>query len=512
MRFPENLMFRFLCLTCLATATIGSEGMLQAVAADEQLGSTMTLEELQKVHKSGYRHQESVPITVQPAAEPSPALKLRLYPAPWELKPGSALLHFSRAQLMHRQLPEKVRPLWQSNEWLSGEGEGERPTRKQLKDAVDAMASIYGELREFSESEDFEWDHRLRDLRGPKVYEYLLPDVQEVRTLARALQLRIRYQLMERDFDGAIESIRHGLRLAEFVGQGETLIQKLVGISIQSIMRDSLTDTIATPGCPNLYWAIAAIPRPLLHTGDSVLWELSNIAKVLPALAEAETATWTDAMAAEQWSSIIEDLQLLTGNIGDQAGDAQLALAVASVSFVEDAKKRLLANGVDKARVAKMPSLQIVLVDASHELRRIGDDLGKAHLLPIPLSRKLAKQKQQEFQQWQQDNRMSSLAAIISGLLYPAVLQAKEAEVRTEMAYHRLMTLEALRMHAANHDGQLPETLDQLDPVPAWNDPYTGKPFEYQRQSVDGQTTVTLKAVGPTNHKPLQTLRATFSE
>ena len=48
-----------------------------------------------------------------------------------------------------------------------------------------------------------------------------------------------------------------------------------------------------------------------------------------------------------------------------------------------------------------------------------------------------------------------------------------------------LRAIEALRMHAAAHGGQLPDSLDQVTVVPVPLDPGTGKPFEYHR---DGAT------------------------
>src|SRR5262249_35611813 len=44
-----------------------------------------------------------------------------------------------------------------------------------------------------------------------------------------------------------------------------------------------------------------------------------------------------------------------------------------------------------------------------------------------------------------------------------------------------LLAIEAIRLYAAAHDGQLPETLDQVTEVPLPEDPATGKPFLYRR-------------------------------
>jgi len=44
-----------------------------------------------------------------------------------------------------------------------------------------------------------------------------------------------------------------------------------------------------------------------------------------------------------------------------------------------------------------------------------------------------------------------------------------------------LRLLEAIRIHAAAHDGKLPDSLDQITEVPLPEDPATGKPFLYRR-------------------------------
>ena len=72
------------------------------------------------------------------------------------------------------------------------------------------------------------------------------------------------------------------------------------------------------------------------------------------------------------------------------------------------------------------------------------------------------------------------------------------------------MTLEAFRMHVATHNGELPESLDALSPVPAMPDPYTNKPLGYKIETSGDVKTVVLTAAGPLNYKPLQELRVQF--
>jgi hypothetical protein len=50
-----------------------------------------------------------------------------------------------------------------------------------------------------------------------------------------------------------------------------------------------------------------------------------------------------------------------------------------------------------------------------------------------------------------------------------------------------LRVIEALRMYAAAHDGQLPKALDEITAVPVPPNPATGKPFVYR---LNGTTAV----------------------
>ena len=476
------------------------------VSADDGApGSTMTLQELQQAQKRSEEVPE--PLRIHAAGEPSPALKYSLYPARWELQPGSAVLHYTRAQILFMQIPKETQIKWQM--WY---GEDQTPTDDELANAVVSLQHIFNELHNLAQSEDLTWDHRIRDLRGPEVYAYLLPDVQEARSMARMLRLKIRYQLKQKDFDGAISAISDGMRLAEFVGQGETLIQKLVGIAIMAVMRECIVETISTPGSPNLYWALAGIPQPLINMREAVLWELGNIQNVLPVLKEAETANWSDEEAAKKWSSLVADLGTLVA--GDQVNgiSVQLAMAIAGVAHVDVARERLLAGGVSEERLAKMPVLQIVIFNSSKELKIFGDELGKGHLLPASISKSLLERENGEYEDWIRLNRASSVGAAIGGLLFPAVRQARTAETRTLMNHNRLMTLEAIRMHAAEHDGELPKSLDELSPVPAMPDPTSGKAFEYSIESTDEQKTIVLKAAEPLNWTQNQEFKATLEK
>ena len=69
----------------------------------------------------------------------------------------------------------------------------------------------------------------------------------------------------------------------------------------------------------------------------------------------------------------------------------------------------------------------------------------------------------------------------LAALLLPAALQAQTASARLDARISGLQVLEAIRMYAADHDGQLPTSLTDISKVPIPNNPLTGQPFPYHK-------------------------------
>ncbi len=81
----------------------------------------------------------------------------------------------------------------------------------------------------------------------------------------------------------------------------------------------------------------------------------------------------------------------------------------------------------------------------------------------------------------------------LASVILPAVgaCHLRSATAQRRMA--ALRCVEAIRLFAAEHEGRLPGSLDEIKRVPLPINPVTGKPFEYHRE-VDSAT---LVADGP---------------
>lgn len=126
-----------------------------------------------------------------------------------------------------------------------------------------------------------------------------------------------------------------------------------------------------------------------------------------------------------------------------------------------------------------MSPSEAVMRGTWERVRRIQDDFAKWALLPRTASEDYWREGEESLQM---NGSVSEPATILLNLLMPAMQAAQSAGTRTEQSVAFLATIEAIRMHAAEH-GQLPASLENLQPVPALRDPATGAMFTYERTS-----------------------------
>jgi hypothetical protein len=137
------------------------------------------------------------------------------------------------------------------------------------------------------------------------------------------------------------------------------------------------------------------------------------------------------------------------------------------------ARRRLIEAGCAEALVRRFPTSQLILLDERHEFEVQWDERTK--LLGLPL--------------WHVDSLAGGLQeeegsnGLFADLL-PQTIELCRARAQLTRQIALLRHIEALRLHAARHDGKLPARLCDIS-VPLPDDPFTGKPFDY---TVEGTT------------------------
>jgi hypothetical protein len=169
-------------------------------------------------------------------------------------------------------------------------------------------------------------------------------------------------------------------------------------------------------------------------------------------------------------------------------GDHLLFATLVARAYPE-AKRALIALGRSSADVEAMPAIQVVALHSYSLYQEARDDMFKWTGLPFWMGHKGLREAGQ--------NPRHDWAKLKGGIPFVSVLPAIESvyvvPVRIQRRLNMVESIEAIRLHAASHNGSLPANLDAITEAPVPFDPATGKPFDYK---VDGST-ATISAPAP---------------
>ncbi|MFO0909743.1 MAG: hypothetical protein U0794_15580 [Isosphaeraceae bacterium] len=434
-------------------------------------------------------------ILIRPAAAAQPALGTPLLPTRREQHPGNAATYYHRAieQVLQSRSswnqsnhPGPGKPLPESPEVKTARWSAAPPAEIPVEEARKVLQGFTAPLREcefgaFCDTCDWGLDQRFES------YDLLLPEIQDVRILSRLVILRARLAVLDGKRDEATHWIKVGLAMARQVGDGPTLIQALVGIAMTGGTLSAYEDLIQAPGTPSLYWSLTNTPRPFISMERSLDTERTLLERMLPRLDTLGTETWTRELAQQTVNDLMRRIELFTLDYREKTArldlkqtTQRLALATLVAKVYPQARRALIASGRTAAEVDAMPALQVSLLHTYRVYANQRDDMYKWTSLPY-------------YEGYRQlgaftkaspaDNPMLAMLQ----LLMPAINSAKQAEVRLDRRLAALRAIEAIRMHAAAGDGQLPASLGDVAVAPIPLDPATGKPFEYER-AADGKS------------------------
>jgi tetratricopeptide (TPR) repeat protein len=407
------------------------------------------------------------PITrmkVQPTAAPKPALRYQLLPELREMNPGNPIQGYMKCFAEQYNFFHSKQATENRDKWLDA------PLKElPLKELQDYGGSAL-RLADWAARLDTPDWQILLELKA-EGYRLLLPDLQQLRDLAKALKVRCRAELAQGRFDEAIRTIKTMLALGRHLGQHPTLIGNLVGLAVVRLAMDTLEEMVQQPGCPNLYWALTDLPSPILSVRMGVRGERLFL------LTEVASLNEKAPMSSAQIEEVIGRFQQMMRWGADADSPKRdvkkwLTSRAEDKTYLRAARARLVESGLDARAVEKFPPLQVILLDEklTHDVLR--DQQLKAMALPYW-------QAAQVFAR-DQPTKEAMEASLLSGFIGSCDVALK-AQVRADQRVALLRAVEALRLHAAANRGQLPARLADLS-VPVPLDPVTGKPFSYQRE------------------------------
>jgi hypothetical protein len=347
----------------------------------------------------------------------------------------------------------------------------------EVREFLKSLDTTFAELDAAARCESCDWGltERIRE----KGINTLLPDVQECREFASFLQLKIRLEVAERRYGDAIRSIQTGYALARHVADQPSVICALVGIAISQIITARLEELLQQPDAPNLYWALTDLPRPFVSLRKPLQGERIMVYATFPGMAEVAADPNAGPLNEEQMKKLAEQVRAL---LNDQGGEewkrlkGELDRGLRLSERYEAVKRRLIAEGRPKEKVDAMPPLQGALLDALERYDRYLEDVMAVESLPAWQARPVLEAA--EKRRKEEDARADG-PALSTDKMLPALTKLFNARTRIDRRLAALRCVEAVRLYAAAHGGQLPKSLSEIKEVPIPVDPLTGQDFLY---------------------------------
>jgi hypothetical protein len=242
------------------------------------------------------------------------------------------------------------------------------------------------------------------------------------------------------------------------------------------------------PDCPNLYWSLTAMPRPFIDLKKGIRGELRAMEATIPLPKDVEKGPMTPEEALAALDRLWAGIQKMADEPG-KLGVAQSRLGLAAYITMQhpSARKALLAAGKTEAELDAMPPAQVVMLDSLIRFRNLRDQYFVWLEAPYAEAMEGMRQSQQRIEETRHNGAPFDLLQSALLLLLPAIDKVYQAEVRTGRRIASLRAVEAVRLYAAKHDGNLPAKLADVGEVPVPADPATNKPFDY---TVEGNTFV----------------------
>ncbi len=443
--------------------------ILLAVAG---LGFTSEHDSSDKKPTAKYLIDRSLPLT--PRAAPVPALEYRFLPSGMLRKPGNAVPIYLR--LVHEQRDE-MRRRWVEVPSKWNKLPLDRLPLAEAKKFLNDHRYMLRQLELGARRQKAEWEYTL-DAGDP--IGLLLPDMHHMRNLVPLLILQARVAMAEGNYPAAVHTLETGFCMSRHVAEAPFLICALVGMAMANQLADAVLDLVERPDAPNLYWALTVLPRPLIGTRKGEEFEQQMLVMQFPDLADVDRPR-----SAEQWDEALKRVRKEIERIiafdkeakripaGSTAADPAGKSPDLEIARKYVAKRRRLSA----QQVRALPPAQVLMLYIADAYREFGDDAYKAAYLQGSRRRAVFEEA---------DKRLRAASDTegtrIPHWLLPALKKVWLAQERTDRRIAALRAIEAVRMHAAAHNGQLPEHLSDVKVVPVPNDPGTGKPFGYQRE------------------------------
>jgi hypothetical protein len=482
-------MFLFLALATLLA------GRGQADAADKATSRSKTDET-----------KATVNFVLHPAAEPRSSLKYQLLPPLLETQHENAAVHYLMIHVMEsrglqNEQQKAVMLMDYAKMPLADLRKARDADRKATEKGHVCWSSCNGwlvdEIKRGNRCDYCNWDLPLRD---PDYVSVRVPPLLYLVNAARKLCVSARLQMADGRFDEAAESLQTTMALGRRIGDGaDSLLFCAVGNVIVDKAIDQIETFVQQPDSPNLYWALATLPRPMIDLRPALIRGWHGIYIDRPELRDLGKQKHTP----QQWQKMLDRLVDYITNMYDGAQEPpsqdarKLKIYQAVMEGYPRAKKYLIAQGRSASEVETMSVPQVALLYTMQRYDDWNDRMAGLAMLPYTVAGSRLRQLERELA----DTRNEIIPQVN---FYLARSSSRIRSVLMDRRIAALAVLEAIRIYAAGHGGRLPEKLADVVEVPIPNDPTRDEPFVYRREN---DAAILESPLPPPTVEPMPALR-----
>jgi hypothetical protein len=189
-----------------------------------------------------------VELEIRPQKMPAEPGKYSLLPPPASLRDGDAVPLYEKAV---KVLPDK---------------KCDEQARQYLKMPIEQMPvdEVEPLLQQYVESfKCVAQAVRCRECRWPGwTPGAQVANLTEYRQIGLAIRLWARYEIAQENYEGAVLAMQTGFGMGRHSTQAPTLVQFVTGVAIDAAMLGEVGEFMQAGEAPNLYAALAALPRP----------------------------------------------------------------------------------------------------------------------------------------------------------------------------------------------------------------------------------------------------------
>jgi hypothetical protein len=266
------------------------------------------------------------------------------------------------------------------------------------------------------------------------------------------------------------------------------------------MMNQQLETLLQQPDAPNLYWALAVMPKPFADLKPALQEESMWLENMFPWLKKLDATP----MSEEQVKAFETKMEQVAQDFGLRKLSAadRVARAFALTQITAEGKKELVERyKLSGEQVAAMPSFQVAALYAYRDYKEAFEEMVK--WANVPEGWKYADYKAAQDRLSKAVKRLDELyfRGLLRGLTDGGAFPLDKVSLAAARVDRRLAAMrcvEAIRQYAVKHDGKFPPTLADVKELPIPHDPLTGKPFEY---AVEGDK-ATLALAKPAEEKP----------